>query len=172
MDRSRNFSLLIATLFMACVFAVACDSGTQEPAAPEPSTPSSDAMDSGSDSAAAQKPLPRPLTTDLPEGVTAKIPDVFPNDVPIYPGAVPAMGKGGVSNGVPMAAVTLQTMDSPEQVFDFYSAQLASDGWTIDSGASSKNSNSLSATNGECTAKMLAAPTGDGGTDIFLITEC
>ena len=32
--------------------------------------------------------------SELPEGVTAAVPDNFPSDVPLYPGAQPAQGKG------------------------------------------------------------------------------
>ena len=152
MDRFRKLSLLIASLVMAGVFTVACDSGTQEPAAP----------DAPSESSAA-------TPTEKSADATASIPEEFPNEVPIYPGSVPAQGRGAVSDGVPMAAVQLQSSDTPEEVYDFYLEKLSRDGWTIETRA---DHDAVSATNGECTAQVLAAPNEDGSTSIFIFTEC
>ena len=169
MNRSRKLTFLIAALVMAGVFTVACDSGTQEPAAPDGSKPLTpgDATDSQSDSTPSST-----LPTDLPEGAVATIPEAFPDEVPIYPGSVPAQGRGTVSDGVPMAAVQLQTSDTPEEVFDFYTDKLSQDGWTIEDRGGLEGQNAVSATNGTCRATMLAAPAENGGTTIFLITEC
>ncbi len=166
MDRSRKFSFLIVALAMACVFTVACDSGTQEPAAPDQPTPltSSDATDSQSDLA--------PVPTDLPEGTVAAIPEAFADNVPIYPGAVPAVGRGTVVDGVSMAGVHLQTADAPEEVYDFYVDKLSREGWTIENRDGFAGKNAISATNGKCKALVLAAPAEGGGTNLFLITEC
>ena len=166
MDRSRKFSFLIIALAMAGVFTVACDSGTQEPAAPAGSKPltSSKAADSQSSS--------RLSPSALAKGVVAAIPDGFPAEVPIYPGSVPSMGKSGVSDGIPMAAVQLLTTDSPEQVYDFYMEKFSSEGWTIEEQhAGLRGKNAVTATNGKCKATMLAAP-DENGTLVFLITEC
>ena len=165
MNRSRKLSLLIASVVMASVFTVACDSGTQEPAAPDTSTPlQGDAADTQSEASA--------VPTELPEGFTAEIPEEFPNELPIYPGSAPAQGKGAVSDGVPMAAVQFQTSDSPTQVYDFYVDKLSNDGWTIEEREGFADKNAVSATNGECTATVLAAPNRDGTTSIFVLTEC
>jgi hypothetical protein len=166
MDCFRKLSLLIASLVMAGVFTVACDSGTQEPEAPDTSTP----LESGeaTDAPSASNSPP----TELPEGVTAAIPEEFPNDIPIYPGSVPAQGKGAVSEGVPMAALQLQSSDEPEEVYDFYVDKLRSEGWSIKTREGPEGSNTISATKGECTAIVLAAPNDDGGTGIFVLTQC
>lgn len=166
MDRSRKFSFLIVALAMAGVFTVACDSGTQEPAAPDQPAPltSSDATDSQSDLA--------PLPTDLPEGTVAAIPETFADEVPIYPGAVPALGKGVVVDGVSMAGVHLESTDAPQKVYDFYVDKLSREGWTIEKRGGSEGKNAVAATNGNCKALMLAAPAEGGGTNLFLITEC
>jgi hypothetical protein len=169
MNRSRKLTFLIAALAMAGVFTVACDSGTQEPAAPDgsKSLTAGDATDSQSDSTPSSI-----LPTDLPEGVVAAIPKEFPDEVPIYPGSVPTEGKGMVSDGVPTAAVQLQTADTPEEVFDFYTDKLSQDGWTIEDRDGFEGKNAVSATNGTCRTIMLAAPAENGGTTIVLITEC
>jgi hypothetical protein len=165
MHRSRKFSILVATLAMAGVFTVACDSGTQEPSAPDDSM--SDTSGEVADSAGEAAPPP-----GLAEGSTATIPEEFPNEVPIYPGALASQGKGAVSDGSPMAAVQLQTTDTPKEVYDFYVEQLSKDGWTIQEQKGLEGKNAVSATNGKCTATMMAAPSEDGGSQIFLITEC
>ena len=148
---------------MACLFTAACDSGTQEPAAPVPLT-SSETTDSQSDSAL--------LSTDIPEGTVAAIPETFSDEVPIYPGAVPALGKGAVVEGVPMAAVHLESTDAPQKVYDFYVDKLSREGWTIENRDGFADKNAISATNGKCKALVLAAPAEGGGTNLFLITEC
>jgi hypothetical protein len=160
MDCFRKLSLLIASLVMAGVFTVACDSGTQEPEAPDTSTP----LESGEATTPAEKS----------EDAAASIPEEFPNEIPIYPGSVPAQGRGAVSDGVPMAAVQLQSSDTPEEVYDIYKEKLSRKGWTIEKRADHEGKNVVSATNGECTATVLAAPSEDedGSTSIFIFTEC
>ncbi len=167
MHRSRNFSSLAAVLAMTCVFTVACDSGTQEPAAPANSVPAT-----SDDATGSQGDAIPPSPTELPEGSAAAIPGEFPDEVPIYPGSLPAQGKGLVSDGVPMAAVQLQTTDSPKEVYDFYLDKLTREGWTIEEREDLAGKNAITATNGKCTATVLAAPSEDGGSSIFLLTEC
>ena len=165
MNRSRKLSLLIASVVMASVFTVACDSGTQEPAAPDTSTPlQGDAADTQSEASA--------VPTELPEGVTAAIPEEFPNEIPIYPGSVPAQGKGAVSEGVQMAALQLQSSDAPEKIFEFYMDKLSGEGWSIKTREDPSGNNSISATKGDCTAIVLAATNDDGGSRIFVLTKC
>lgn len=163
MHRSRKLSLLIATVVLAGLFAVACDSGTQEPDAPDTAMP----LESG-DATDAQA-TPQMAT---PEGEAADIPEEFPNDLPMYPGAVAAQSKGAVADGVPMAAVQLQSDDSPKEVYDFYMEKFEREGWTIETREGFEGRNAVSATNGECSATMLAAPNEEGGTSIFVFTEC
>lgn len=165
MHRSRKFSFILATLAIAGVFAVACDSGTQEPAAPD------DSM-SGTMGEAAESAGEAAVPTELAEGSTATIPEEFSEDVPIYPGALASQGKGAISDGSPMAAVQLQTTDSPKEVYDYYVEQFSKNGWTIQDQKGLKDKNAVSATNGKCTATVLAAPSEDGGTQVFLLTEC
>ena len=166
MDRSRKFSSLIAALALAGFIAVACDSGTQEPDAPDQSTSSTPIQATDSQSSK----MPRPI--DLPEGLTAAIPETFLEEVPIYPGSVPTLGKGVVVDGVEMAGLHLQTSDDARTVYDFYVEKLSREGWTIEERDDFANKNAISATNGKCRAMMLAAPDEAGGTNIFLVTEC
>ena len=167
MARSRTFFFLIATLALIGVFTVACDSGTKEPEA----TPTDATIPLESDAADEMQAELDPATDDTPNG---EIPEAFAKEVPIYPGSTTAQGKGAVVDGTPMAAVQLQTSDSPEEVYAYYAEKFALDGWTIDPGTDLKGKNSVSATNGKCKVSMLAAPSedDDGGSNVFIITEC
>ncbi len=161
MALSRTFFFLIATLALAGVFTVACDSGTQEPEA----TPTDATIPLESDAA-------DEMQAEVDDTRDSKIPEAFPNEVPIYPGSTTAQGKGALVDGAPIAAVQLQTSDSPQEVYAYYVEKFARDGWTIDPDKNLKGKNSVSATNGKCTATMLAAPSEGGGADVFIITEC
>jgi hypothetical protein len=165
MDRARKFLSLFAALAMTSLLAVACDSGTQEPAAPDDEMPitSGDARDADSEA----------TPTEPAEGSIADIPDEFPSEVPIYPGSVAAQSKGAVSDSGPMAALQLQTSDAPEKVYDFYLEKFSGEGWTIEDHEGFEGKNAISATNGRCTATIMAAPAEDGGgSNVFVITEC
>ena len=165
MARSHTFFFLISTLALAGVFTMACDSGTQEPEA----TPTDATIPLESDAADEMQAELDPATDDTGD---SEIPDAFPEEVPIYPGSTTTQGKGAVLNGTPMAAVQLQTSDSPAEVYEYYLEKFGRDGWTIDPDKNLKGKNSVSATNGKCTATMLAAPSEDGGADVFIVTEC
>jgi len=172
MNRSRNLSLLIASLAMACVFTIACDSGTQEPEAPAqaPAQGASAPLESGEGTELqSQSPLP---PTEVREGLSPGMPADFPSDVPIYPGSVPAQGKSAVADGIPLAAVQLRSNDSAEVIYDFYRDKLSRDGWTLDERKNLEGKNAVTATNGDCKAMMVAGPSEEGGSQIFLITEC
>jgi hypothetical protein len=170
-----RFASLIVALAVAGLLSVACDSGTEEPDAPTPapleiedSAPTDAKTDPILDSGFAASRYP----SDLPEGVLATVPDNFPKDLPLYPGSAPAQGRGVEVEGVPMAALQLLTMDPPETVYDFYREKLQTEGWEIEDREEFRGKNAISASNGKCKASMLVTPTEDGGSDIFLISEC
>jgi hypothetical protein len=170
MNRFREFAYLIVGLAMAGAFAVACDSGTQEPAAPDNAgTPlTADGSSTRPPDVIPESRFPK----DLPAELVAEIPDVFPEEVPIYPGSVPALGKGTEVNGIPMTAVQLLTLDSAEDVYNFYFDKFTNEGWTIEEHEGFAERHAISASKDKCKATMLAEPTEDGGANIFLVTEC
>jgi hypothetical protein len=178
MDRFRSLVSLFAALVLTGWLAAACDSGTQEPAAPEGSDAAAPAT-AGDTTAmgvpgADKTPIPADrFPKDLAEGVIAGIPDNFPEDLPIYPGSQPAQGKQADVHGVGMSAVQLLTVDPPEMVFDFYMKKLESDGWKLSNPREVGPGGSVAASNGSCNATLLVGPASDGsGSDIFLISEC
>jgi hypothetical protein len=57
-------------------------------------------------------------------------------------------------------------------VFDYYMKQLESEGWTATNPREVGPGGAVTASNGSCSATLLVGPASDGGSDIFLITEC
>jgi len=179
-DLRRGAALLLA-LFALVLLAVACDSGTQEPAAPEAAAPEA-AADAGAPAAtpgdvpaaAAREGEidPARFPTELPEGATASVPDNFPGDVPIYPGSQAAQGKGIEIEGSAQSAVQFLTNDAPGDVRTFYSAELAAKGWTLDSESENEAAAMIQATKNDCKVNVLITPAEGGGSDIFVVTAC
>jgi hypothetical protein len=64
------------------------------------------------------------------------------------------------------------SLDPPDKVFAFYKDELERQGWTIEEREGFAEKNAITAHKGDCRASMLAAPTSDGGSDIFLISDC
>lgn len=74
-------------------------------------------------------------TVNTPQGNlqvgNAALPSDWPKDVPTYPGASVTTSYSGTSGGKSGAAVVLKTSDSVAKVGDWYKAQLAANGWTV-----------------------------------------
>ena len=69
-------------------------------------------------------------TVDIGSG---KIPDTFPKDFPLYPGAKVTSAVSGAQSGQNNGFwLTMSTTDSVDTVGTFYKSKLASNGWTID----------------------------------------
>lgn len=141
----RPFAL-VAPLVLAlalCASVVACggDDTTTEPemAPAAPASPAADAKAAKQARKQAERAaamaVPEPDETGL-EGIFgngAKVPDDFPKDVPLYPGARPTANMSAAGEGT---LVVFEVSDGPEKVYDFYQDQLASGGWEIASSAS------------------------------------
>jgi len=174
MDRIRNSMILFLVLPLIGSIAAGCNSGTEEPAPPAPpavpgSTTGAAAGDVDASASTAIDPARFP---ELADGVSAEVPDNFPTDVPIYPGAAAAQGRGAKRDGVEMAAVQLLTNDPPSQAFQYYERELASNGWSIDKAEDMGTNATISVTKDDCKVTFLFAPSEDGGTDIFTVSEC
>jgi hypothetical protein len=168
MDRARKFVSMVSALAMTGALAVACDSGTEEPAAPDQSP------QTGAAGVQASVDIPESrFPTEMPDGAHRGMPESQPEGLPIYPGSVPAMGKDAMIENRPMSAVQLLSMDSTQDIYGFYADKFASDGWTLDDRPELAGKNALSASNGKCKASVLIVPVEEGeGSDIFLLTEC
>ena len=174
MARSQPYPfLIIVSLALTGLLAVACDSGTQEPEAPTPAPLKIEDSSAANTDAAGEVVFPASrYPTGMAEDASASVPDTFPEELPLYPGSAPAQGRGVDIEGVPMAALQLLTMDPPNTVYDFYREKLETSGWEIEDREDFKGKNAISFSNGSCKGSMLVTPTDDGGSDIFLITEC
>ncbi len=63
---------------------------------------------------------------------SGKVPDLFPKDFPLYPGAKVASAMSGAEAGQNNGFwMTMTTADSPDKVVTYYKEQFASGGWTI-----------------------------------------
>jgi hypothetical protein len=72
--------------------------------------------------------LEKGTTVDVEVTGPGALPSSFPADIPPYPGAE---ASGGMSvPGQPMA-VQFESNDGAQQIYDFYLAQLPSNGWQI-----------------------------------------
>lgn len=179
--RPAGLASLVAAAAALALSVAACDSGTQEPAAPTPAAPEATEEAAPAEESAATPPAAAKregdidssrFPTELPEGVTAAVPDNFPADVPLYPGAQPAQGKGVEIEGSPQAAVQLLTNDAYPEVHKFYSDQLQSQGWTISEDTENEAAAVIQASKDKCKAHILVTPVEGGGSDIFIATEC
>ncbi len=178
----RTGPTLLVTLFALTVLALACDSGTQEPAAPAAEATPEAAPDSaatGESTGGAPAAVAREgdidsarFPTGLPEGVTAAVPENFPSDIPIYPGAQPAQGKGVEIEGSPQSAVQFLTNDALGDVHKFYTSELSSKGWTLDMDEENEGAATIQATKDNCKTNILITPAEGGGSDLFIVSEC
>lgn len=180
---SRSALPILLALFAGlALFTLACDSGTQEPAAPEPeaaATPEAPAEET-TDSAAAPPAAakregeidPSRFPTELAEGASATVPETFPSELPIYPGAQPAQGKGAEIEGSPQSLTHFLTNDAYPEVHRYYASELAAKGWTLDSDNENEAAATIEASKDKCKAQILITPVEGGGSDIFIATEC
>jgi hypothetical protein len=108
-----------------------------------------------------QAAVPEPDLTGLAAtiGDGAAVPEGFPNDVPLYPGARPTATMSAEGEGT---LVTFDIDDGPEKVYDFYQQQLADTGWEIASSASMGGQWMISALKGERAAHISIAGEGSG----------
>jgi hypothetical protein len=178
MDRLRTFLTLALFIPLIGAVAVGCNTGTEEPDAPTASTDSSETgSEEGASDAGTRPPdkIDPSRFPDLPDGASAALPSNFPSDLPVYPGAVAAQGRGASDEGGEIAGVQLLTNDSPEQAFDYYQAELESKGWGIVETPARPDSESktIAVTKDGCKAIFMFVPSESGtGTDIFTISNC
>lgn len=65
---------------------------------------------------------------------TNEVPDTFPKDFPLYPGAKVTSSLSGEQSGKSNGFwLTMTSQDSADKVLAFYKTELAKNGWTIES---------------------------------------
>jgi len=178
MDRIRNYTILALTLPLICAIAVGCNTGTEEPDAPRDEsaadTTSGTETSAGGDSARPRDEIDPSRFPEIPEGAEAAVPANFPADLPVYPGSVPAQGRGGSSESGEIAGVQLLTNDSPEKAYNYYYDELEASAWGIESSKDEEDGQkSIAVTKDGCKAIFMFVASEDGtGTDIFTISSC
>jgi hypothetical protein len=93
------------------------------------------------------------------------IPEGFPRDIPIYPGAVPGFASGSAGDS---SVVTLATTDPPDKAYAFYREKLAGEGWHTEAEMQLGPQRLLSARRGELLASVVIADSEQGGSTILL----
>jgi hypothetical protein len=97
--------------------------GIAQPAAPAPAAPTAPATPPAEGDAAA--PSADDLGGTATEGV---IPEGYPSDVPVYPGADPGPAMSMPGLGV---FVTFESDDKVEAILTHYRSELANNGWAV-----------------------------------------
>lgn len=104
----------------------------------------------------------------LQVGTNAKVPDDFPNDIPIYPGSTVASSFSATQLGTTTGqSVTLTTSDAVATVAAYYKQQMVQQGWTSVSTFDIAGVSQLSYSKGTRTASVSVA-TQDNLTAVML----
>jgi hypothetical protein len=96
------------------------------------------------------------IATFSESGVT--LPDDFPKDLPLYPGAVPTLHTTVKNN----RSVMLKTTDAADKVAAFYKEKLKAEGWKIEAEFAIGDTASLSGTKDRRTLAVVVAHDGKG----------
>jgi hypothetical protein len=137
--RPFDFPFVFALAIALAVGVLACG-GEETPATPK-ATPESAAPAAGAEAGQALEGLQAemPVQGEAPSEIKVQmgddtvVPEDFPSDIPVYPGAKPSASMSGSREGT---LIAFGVADGPEKVYDFYQKKLADEGWQIVSSAS------------------------------------
>ena len=174
---STSLTAAIAAAMVGLLALVGCESGTQEPDAPEAEAVEFGAAPMAAPEAAASRPAgsgsidPSRFPEELPEGAQAAIPENFPSTMPIYPNASPSMGMSGAVNDDERSGMALLSNDSLADVVAFYQSNLDAGGWQITDTKVMGPNTAITATSDCGTTVLMLRASEDGGTDIYQVTQ-
>lgn len=102
---------------------------------------------------------------------SGKMPDNFPKDFPVYPGAKVGSAMTGAASGKSNGFwLTMTTGDSVDQVTSFYKGEFAKNGWTVDSTFSSAGTNTESVSKSGWSGSLaVSSDSGSKETQIVII---
>jgi hypothetical protein len=169
-DRSTRSTLSRAILF-ACAIAVgsiALACGSDEPTAPPPAAAPAEpvAPVPGAEAPTAATPAPAAEEGEeaAPDVVVTEgaLPEGFPSDVPVYPGA--DIGSSMTTPGLGIFS-TFDTKDQVDAILAHYRSELAKNGWSV---VDSPQGDGVDGTKGERTVKMRARRAEDDHTEIAI----
>ncbi len=101
-------------------------------------------------------------------GEDVSLPEGFPDDVPIYPGATVVGSMQAAESG---RMVTLRTADAPDRVQDFYRERLAGGGWEIASEMNFGGQRMLTAEKDDRVAAVQVGTAEDGTRVVLTVSE-
>jgi len=164
-ERSTRSRLVQTTHALACAIAVAsigCGSG--EPAAtPAPTAaPTAPAPVEAVPGAAA---IPAPAADAATgESIAAEgvIPEGFPSDVPVYPGAAPGSSMSMPGLGV---FATFESNDAADKIVEHYRGELSKGGWSV---TDSADGGGVDATKDKRSVQVRARQTEQGNSEIAI----
>jgi hypothetical protein len=160
---SLALTALLSASVALCAGVLACG-GDDTPTEPEaaPAAPAAEANAPRKEKKKAEQaeaPVLDETGLSMSMGDEAAIPEDFPQDIPLYPGARPTATMSEDGEGT---LVTFDIDDGPEKVYDFYQQKLADGGWEIASSASMGGQWMISALKGERAAHISIAGEGSG----------
>ncbi len=85
-------------------------------------------------------------------GKENQLPSDFPDDVPLYGNAKPLASMSAPAHGT---VVNLRTADTPEQVFAWYQAHYAQQGWEIEQQLAERGRSTISARKGNRVSSVV-----------------
>ena len=163
-DRSTRSRLARAGLLVCAIalgsIAVAC--GSDEPGAPEPAATPAEPTQPVPEPAAPAAVTPGTADEDdliVTEGV---IPEGFPSDVPLYPGAT--IGSSMTTPGLGVFSM-FDTDDAVEPILTHYRSELAKNGWSV---VDTAQGDGVDATKGNRSLQVRARRNEENRTDIAI----
>lgn len=102
---------------------------------------------------------------------SGKIPDTFPKDFPIYPGAIVTSAMSGSEKGKSNGFwVTLSTADALDKVVSYYTGKLQAAGWETTANYSAGGTSTQTVTKGNLNGSLAVTREGDAKeTQIMII---
>ena len=98
------------------------------------------------------------------------VPDTFPKDFPLYPGAKVTSSLSGAQTGKSSGYwLTMTTSDSVDKVSAFYSSQLAANGWTLASTFTANGTTTETATKSNWSGSLALTTDSSKATQIVII---
>ncbi len=160
-SRLARAGLLVCAIALGSI-AVAC--GNEEPGAPEPAASPAEPTQPAPESAPSAAATPGPAEEGGPDPTLTEgaIPEDFPSDVPIYPGA-----KIGPSISMPGEGLfaTFETGDAVDAILTHYRSELAKNGWSVVDNA---DGDGIDGTKGGRTVELRARPNEEKRTEIAI----
>jgi hypothetical protein len=169
-DRFARFRFASAALLAGAIalgsLAIACGSEkpTSQEASPAPAEPAQGAPATGE---AAPPSAGAPADQGAPSDAIASegIPEGYPKDVPIYPGATPGGSMAMPGMGV---FATFTSDDTVDAILTRYREELAKNGWTVQD---TTDKGSIEGTKGKRSVQVRARITESGRSEIAVSTS-